>query len=273
MHFSGLAVLSLLSCLVRAQNTPKHGEGEEGKSMGPVAFLWPSDRPWTVQDDNIAPCGSPNGPSNRTLFPLDQGSVALSIADDAWHVAFRISYENDPKQQSDFGQQVVPNVTDIVPGHQCYKIGEIPSTVGPGANATIQLEYWAEFEGENNGNNQSFFACADVTFVEATDFKDQVPCFNVTSDDFNAPTPSTSASGSMPTASNLSATSPASSLAASSSSGGGPSAGAKAGIAVGSIVGAAAIIGAIAFLVLRRRKSAQKSKADQYELRAKTLST
>lgn len=24
------------------------------------------------------------------------------------------------------------------------------------------MEYWSDFEGENNGNNQSFYACADI---------------------------------------------------------------------------------------------------------------
>ena len=41
--------------------------------------------------DNIAPCGSASGPTNRTIFPLSQGSVALSIADEAYKVAFRLA--------------------------------------------------------------------------------------------------------------------------------------------------------------------------------------
>jgi hypothetical protein len=69
-------------------------EGEEGTSMGPVAFLWPADRVWDAQNDNTAPCGSSSGPSNRTAFPLSQGSVALTIADEAWHVAFRLAVSN-----------------------------------------------------------------------------------------------------------------------------------------------------------------------------------
>ena len=53
------------------------------------------------------------------------------------------------------------NVTDVDPGHQCYSIDRLEG-IPAGTNATIQLESWSEFEGENNGNNQSFFACADV---------------------------------------------------------------------------------------------------------------
>lgn len=62
--------------------------------MGPVAFMWPADRIWDAAHDNTAPCGSAVGPSNRTIFPLSQGSVALSIADDAYFVAFRLALGN-----------------------------------------------------------------------------------------------------------------------------------------------------------------------------------
>lgn len=67
----------------------------------------------------------------------------------------------DPTTQAEFNDQIVTNVTDIDPGHQCYPIDRLEG-VPAGTNATIQLEYWSEFEGENNGNNQSFFACADI---------------------------------------------------------------------------------------------------------------
>lgn len=89
-----------------------HGEGDEGTIMGPVAFLWPDDRSWDASYDNTSPCGSSAGVTNRTEFPLSQylchitfhrstadeligqGEVALSIADDAWKVAFYISFDN-----------------------------------------------------------------------------------------------------------------------------------------------------------------------------------
>ena len=68
-----------------------HGEGEEGQSMGPVAFLWPPDRIWDAQHDNTPPCGSQAGPSNRTVYPLSHGTVELTVADEAWSVAFRLA--------------------------------------------------------------------------------------------------------------------------------------------------------------------------------------
>ncbi|KAH8901313.1 hypothetical protein GQ53DRAFT_606251, partial [Thozetella sp. PMI_491] len=231
-----------------------HGQGAEGTTMGPVAFLWPSDRPWSASADNVAPCGSTGGVTNRTIFPLSQGSVALSIADDAWNVAFSIAYENDPQTQSAFTQQVVSNVSAIEPGHQCYKIGQIPSTVAQGTNATIQLEYWSNVDNELGGRNQSFYACADITFVEAVNFSIQVPCFNVTSSDFELPAQSSSSA--VPTATGSSnGASETSTAAASSSSGDGLSTGAKAGIAVGVIVASLSLVGAIAFFLLRKRKA------------------
>lgn len=238
-----------------------HGQGAEGTEMGPVAFLWPADRPWSASSDNVAPCGSSSGVSNRTSFPLSQGSVALSIADDAWSVAFSIAYDNDPTDQSDFSQQVVSNVTAIEPGHQCYKVADIPDTVESGTNATIQLEYWSNMDNELGGRNQSFFACADITFVEATSFDIQVPCFNVTSSDFNLPESSSTASATaVPSATGGAATTESTSASDSSSSssndfGSGLSSGAKAGVAVGVIVASLAIVGGIAFVVLRRRRT------------------
>ncbi|OAL06856.1 hypothetical protein IQ06DRAFT_237301 [Phaeosphaeriaceae sp. SRC1lsM3a] len=242
-----------------------HGDGAEGTEMGPVAFMWPADRIWDAAHDNTAPCGSAEGPSNRTIFPVQQGQVALSIADDAYHVAFRLALGNNPTTQADFGKQVVPNTTDVDPGHQCYKVGQLESAQA-GQNATIQLEYWAEFEGENDGKNQSFFACADITFVETKDFNLQVPCFNVTSDDFSAPTPSSSGTANTGLSASTSAT-------PNNGGGGGLSTGAKAGIAVGSVIAGLALFGAIGFLLWRRGRNAGLKGKDEYELRAKNLGT
>jgi hypothetical protein len=96
------SLLALLFCFATAHDDkgPTHGKGEEGKSMGPVAFMYPPDRLWTAANDNTGPCGSSEGPSNRTLYPLTQGSVALTIADEAWHVAFRIAYGNSTSLSS-----------------------------------------------------------------------------------------------------------------------------------------------------------------------------
>ena len=70
----------------------------------------------------------------------------------------------DPTTQSEFNDQVVSNIAEVAPGHQCYSVDRHEG-IPAGTNATIQLKYWSDFEGENNGNNQSFFACADIVSV------------------------------------------------------------------------------------------------------------
>jgi len=89
-----LATLSWLALPQLIAGQEVHGEGDEGTIMGPVAFLWPENRPWDSSDQNIAPCGTGAPAGNRTIFPLSSGSVSLSIADDAWNVAFYIAYDN-----------------------------------------------------------------------------------------------------------------------------------------------------------------------------------
>jgi hypothetical protein len=93
-----------------------------------------------------------------------------------------------------------------------------------------------------------------------------VPCFNVTSDDFDAPTAS-----STPSASATGTTSDSSIDPVYGISSGGLSTGAKAGIAVGSIIGGLAILGGIAFLLYRRGRLTGLQNREEYELRAKKL--
>ncbi|KUJ17811.1 uncharacterized protein LY89DRAFT_684741 [Mollisia scopiformis] len=233
-----------------------HGDGAEGTVMGPVAFLWPSDRVWSAAYDNVGPCGSSSSVTNRTEFPLGSiGSIELTIADESYNLAVRIAYGNDPATQEDF-QAVKNNVSELEPGHQCYSMPAEPSTVVAGSNATIQLEYWAD----DSDKNESFFACADIvghsaenkdhtdlpqTFVEASAFNEQVICFNVTASEFD--TPSSTAS-SAPTATQTPASTSATAQHSSGLSGG-----AKAGIAVGCIVGGILLLAAIVLFTRRRR--------------------
>ena len=44
--------------------------GNDDLTMGPAAFMWPSDRPWSADADNVAPCGSSAGVGNRTNYPM-----------------------------------------------------------------------------------------------------------------------------------------------------------------------------------------------------------
>lgn len=66
----------------------------------------------------------------------------------------------DPDAASDFKAQVVQNIPEIEPGHQCYKLTGVPS-VEAGTNATIQLQYWSNYEDDDSAD-EKFYACADV---------------------------------------------------------------------------------------------------------------
>ncbi|KAI1360582.1 hypothetical protein F5Y08DRAFT_46109 [Xylaria arbuscula] len=241
-------LIGMCSIHAAAEDDKAHGQGAEGTVQGPVAFLWPEDRPWSAGTDNIGPCGSPNGVVNRTDFPLSQGSVALIIADEAWNVGFSVAYDNNPLLQTQFIEQVA-NVAVVESGHQCYKIDDIPDHVTAGSNATIQMKYWSNIDNELNGRNQTFFACADITFVEAADFSTQVPCFNVTSSDFDPPESSSTPTAGQPNNQN---------------SDSGLTKGAIAGISVGVVVASLLVIGVVAFVVLRGRRAPALSNEDQH---------
>lgn len=65
------SVLALAASFVLAGfANAAHGDGDEGSIMGPVAFLWPENREWDAVDDNKGPCGSADGVTTRTQYPL-----------------------------------------------------------------------------------------------------------------------------------------------------------------------------------------------------------
>lgn len=52
--------------------TQAAGDDGDDVTMGPVAFMWPADRPWAEDVDNVAPCGSHAEVGNRTNYPLSK---------------------------------------------------------------------------------------------------------------------------------------------------------------------------------------------------------
>jgi len=222
MLFSTLYALALgaLATSVAAQ----HGASEEGK-MGPVAFLWPEDRAWNADHDNTARCGSVAGVTVRTDFPLGAllpsplpnhtpltaplpagGAVALTIDDESWDVKIALSLSNAPTKQSDF-DAAISTIAAVDAGHQCYKLPTLPVDITEGANATIQLQYTSL---EDDGDKDTFYACADVTFVATRTFTETIPCFNVTSDEFVDVTDATSTAATAAAATAAATTAPAS---------------------------------------------------------------
>ncbi|KAL2067589.1 hypothetical protein VTL71DRAFT_2014 [Oculimacula yallundae] len=248
-----ILAVSVLARFAAAQDASVHGAGALGTVMGPVAFLWPADRAWDGAHDNTGPCGSTAAIVNRTLFPIGtMGSIQTTVAADASKMAIRIAYGNNPTSQTEF-QDTQGNVTSMEPGHQCYPIETDSKKVTPGSNATIQIEY----RGNDSGTDETFFACADITFVDSATFDAKnVMCFNVGESEF-IPAGTKPAAASPNPASSGTAASSAPTVAAEEKSNNGMSAGAKAGIAVGAIVGAALIAG-LAFFALRRKRSTPK---------------
>ncbi len=47
----------------------------QSDTLGPASIWWPPDRVWSPDTDNIGPCGSIEGVTNRTKFPLSELTV------------------------------------------------------------------------------------------------------------------------------------------------------------------------------------------------------
>lgn len=157
-----------------------------------------------------------------------------------------ISYSADPKSQSDFTTLIDSDrLREVDPGHTCLKIPNVREGTRVGDKATFQIVYIADFD---KPENQTFYACTDVTFVSDRPAAMFGVCFNATSpDDVPAPTATGAPSvnpGHDPIPLPGSAPPPANNKL---------SGGAIAGIVVGVIAGVALLLGG-AFFFYRERK-------------------
>ncbi|KAJ9136855.1 hypothetical protein NKR23_g9497 [Pleurostoma richardsiae] len=228
---------------------PSTGYDTMASDMGPAAFMWPPDRTWSSDEDNTAPCGSSSGVGNRTSFPLTGGKIALVDQTESWNIQVALSYSQDPKSNDDFLVVIAASrLADLDPGHKCVSLPDPKSGTAAGANATIQILYLSEFD---IAANQTFYACADITYVDAADFTTSIPCFNVSIDD---PTAVTSAPATTATATGSLQTSSSSSTAQAETGGssGKTNVGAIAGGVVGGVAGLAALVAG--FVLFRRRQ-------------------
>lgn len=154
----------------------------------------------------------------------------------------------EPKTNIDFNNLIDAKAfRELDVGHTCINIDDAPSSVKAGANATLQLKFISDFD---TPNNQTFYACADITYVELTDFNTPIPCFNHTETDDG------SDKGKDGKGKDGGDHGPAASPSATPSPGGkqpGLSGGAIAGIVVGSLA-AVALVGAAAMIIYRRKQ-------------------
>ncbi|KAJ3538334.1 hypothetical protein NM208_g5952 [Fusarium decemcellulare] len=263
--FGGLAVMAV--SVYAAIDT---GSADE---MGPAAFMWPADRVWSASMDNTAPCGSVASPGNRSEFPLQNGKVALVGQDESYDIELSISYKQDPKSNSDFSTIIdADEFKSIDPGHTCVSVPDADDSVKANTNATLQIKYIASFD---KPENETFYACADITFVELVDFDESMACFNATKpadeldddddDDFHHHDDDDDDNDDDDDDRNSSAGSESGS-SNKKDGGSGLSGGAIAGIVVGSVAGVA-IIATAAFLLYRRKSRHQAALRQQQTAR------
>ncbi|KAG8424884.1 hypothetical protein J3458_001640 [Metarhizium acridum] len=126
-------------------------------------------------------------------------------------------------------------MAELDKGHTCVNLKISPSFVKPGSNATLQIKYVASFD---KPENETFYACADITYVEFANFKEKVPCFNATvPDDSKKDTPEPTSDASKN----------------SDSTNSGLSGGNAAGVVI-DVVDGVALIAAAALLIYRRKQ-------------------
>ncbi|CAG9954036.1 unnamed protein product [Clonostachys rosea f. rosea IK726] len=232
--------------------------GQEPKytNMGPAAFMWP-------------PIGSGPGtlitPPLVVLLPLPTIATELTSL---WGQVLSL-----PKMSLTTSSSALLTCPfrEMELGHTCVPVGDIPDYVKSGDFATFQIKYIADFD---KPENQTFYACADVKFVEEKAFTISIPCFNATEPDaddeagpgfdFHSSVSSTAAPTSTATGSSNSG-SDSSKDGSSSSGGGGLSKGAIAGIVVGSVAGVAIILLAAIFLYRRRLQKNRVVRQQKFE--------
>jgi hypothetical protein len=140
-------------------------------------------------------------------------------------------------------------------GHTCVNVEDQADSVKSGTNATLQVKYIADWD---KPENQTFYACADITFVELEKFQTAIPCFNATqpSEDENQGGDKSVTDGS-----------PSANPSPSSSKGkSGLSGGAIAGIVIGCLAGIAAVALA-GFFIYRRKQQRMRVLRQQHSSR------
>lgn len=131
-----------------------------------------------------------------------------------------------------------------------------PRDIEENTNATLQLVYTSDANG--TGPNETYYACSDIRYVPVSNFSAQIPCFNVSSDDFvvgNNTTTGKTGSVTLSTLPSTATTAPnseTSALAADGASSGLPG-GAIAGIVVGVVLGLV-VLAAAGFFIYRSRQ-------------------
>ena len=152
----------------------------------------------------------------------------------------------EPHSNADF-IDLVPysNFPSLAAGYECYSVPDPLSGATTGTNATLQLAYLSE---NTNGETDTFYTCADITYIELSAFTEEVSCYN-----------STAGSGVTQSASGVAPTPAASGSTTSSGSHHSRlSGGAIAGIVVGVLVAAGIVVSAVLLMIRRRAQQVER---------------
>lgn len=177
-------ILPVLSTLAASVLALEHGE-TYAQTMGELTMLYPEARQWAEATELTAPCGLNAAIGNRTIFPLDDGFVALVAKEQVTEIRLRILYKSNPTQQLDFDEWYRGNVLDHLDiGHTCFHMPDQPLSVNDGDVATIQVTYMYD---EDDEGNVAHYACSDIKFVEESVFdvlEYAILCFNATDNNY-----------------------------------------------------------------------------------------
>ncbi|KAK4442679.1 hypothetical protein QBC34DRAFT_479807 [Podospora aff. communis PSN243] len=176
-----LALLALGSRHVLAHD-------DDDDDMAPLGFMWPTERTWDDDHGMTAPCGSDSRAGlKRTLFPTAGGLLSLDGKQKVYDLQLSVSFSQDPKSNSDFSP-ILSGIESLNLAHACIPIPAITAAQA-GRNATLQLKYIAEWHDDDHshkrhaGTNETFYSCADITFVEQAQVSLEIPCFNATAEE------------------------------------------------------------------------------------------
>ncbi|KAL7945457.1 hypothetical protein V8C42DRAFT_357877 [Trichoderma barbatum] len=148
--------------------------------MGAAAFGWPPSRLWDQASESSGPCGSHEGPGERTNFTYYKGHVVLLTQAPVWNLRLGISAISHPESTHDFKPLIQhAYIAELDAGITCLHVPDAPVYIKAGHPATLQLKYEIR-DGSPSGSNQTLFACADITYVAPSDLAYRAPCFNTT---------------------------------------------------------------------------------------------
>ncbi|CAL8574850.1 hypothetical protein XPA_000801 [Xanthoria parietina] len=148
-----LLTLSLLSSLISAHFT----------------LEFPPQREANEEDQSSFPCSGAAVSTTRTAWPLNGGSIQLTMGHARSAVQVLVALGNDPG--SNFNTVLVPTVQEEGLGKFCFSGVKVPENLGvkDGDNATIQVIT----DGHETGG---LYNCADITFSSSNSSSSTSQC-------------------------------------------------------------------------------------------------